>query len=759
MEDRCSNTYNRHLSQVSVFCHLVYIGLRLFWKEESTKTNIVIFTILIVTYLVLVFSSTSMGCQNASVACTILMVLSWSIFFLYMLRFYLSFATLQAFSKHLVSKKKRRFVDARRGLDLDLSYITRQIIAMGFPTENRLEQQFRNPMDQVQTFFTSFHSGHYKVYNLCSERTYTQRSFEQEFHQCRFPDHNPCPLAQLRVICQDMESFCKQDRTRNVVAVHCKAGKGRTGLVVSSFLLHTRKCNKASEALENFAQKRTFDGKGVTIPSQIRYVHHYEVVMNEGRLRSPRWLRLTLVEVTPELAEDWRFQIMTHEEGVVFDSRSSEEGPPPLVEGDVKMVFFFGREKLFQLWLHTAYDPKLCHSSSSACEPAAPSRTVVWASKGGAEASSRRPSYQASFKPEQLDGPHKKRKKKSGDKERGLALAELQLRFEGATGEEAHLARLELERRRAQRKREDAIQQRLNERSEADTTVQARKSRFRSHGASLSNPDSGDVEDYDDLEHDTDHEELLSILCRGYLLRSAGRCSRPQQRLCELYTSGRLHIAGGHSHFLSSLGTLVVDLAEDAENVLQEADDPNEEPRAWSVRNPRSHCWELLEAEDPREASRWEQGFADAVRLGLAEKDSNTIFCGFFWKLNSNADANNIPRSFEFAEWRIRLFVLKADGRMLVYSHKTKSEVVFCNFSDVGCELERLPLSWRGMPHIVLFQVIAGEDRTPRTLAASHEDFEAFAMRVSGLCRRVTTRPPGLPSTYEAQEELLDAVP
>jgi hypothetical protein len=51
----------------------------------------------------------------------------------------------------LVSKKKLRF--QREGFDLDLSYITESIIAMGFPSES-VEALYRNKMTDVQRFFT-----------------------------------------------------------------------------------------------------------------------------------------------------------------------------------------------------------------------------------------------------------------------------------------------------------------------------------------------------------------------------------------------------------------------------------------------------------------------------------------------------------------------------------------------------------------------------------------------------------------------------
>ena len=83
----------------------------------------------------------------------------------------------------------------------------------------------------------------------------------------------------LHPLCSSIDDWLKEDE-ENVVAIHCKAGKGRTGLVVAAYLVHCGLAKSADEALAIFAQKRTRNEKGVTIPSQIRYVHYYESLLS-----------------------------------------------------------------------------------------------------------------------------------------------------------------------------------------------------------------------------------------------------------------------------------------------------------------------------------------------------------------------------------------------------------------------------------------------------------------------------------------------
>ncbi|KAA3462948.1 Phosphatidylinositol-3,4,5-trisphosphate 3-phosphatase and dual-specificity phosphatase PTEN [Gossypium australe] len=90
-----------------------------------------------------------------------------------------------------------------------------------------------------------------------------------------FDDHN-CPPIQLIIsFCRSAYSWLKED-IENVVVVHCKAGMARTGLMISSLLLYLKFFPTAEESIDYYNQKRCVDGKGLVLPSQIRYVKYFE---------------------------------------------------------------------------------------------------------------------------------------------------------------------------------------------------------------------------------------------------------------------------------------------------------------------------------------------------------------------------------------------------------------------------------------------------------------------------------------------------
>ena len=163
---------------------------------------------------------------------------------------------------------------------------------MGFPSEGS-EAFYRNPMAEVQHFLESRHPGRYRVYNLCSERAYPARCFANRVGLYPFDDHNVPLLRTVVEFCGDVGGWLAKGEGA-VAAVHCKAGKGRTGLMLVVFLLYIGAFQDVEEALEFYGDARTEDGEGVTIPCQKRYCGYF------GRaLADPSYPRMLLAPPPP----------------------------------------------------------------------------------------------------------------------------------------------------------------------------------------------------------------------------------------------------------------------------------------------------------------------------------------------------------------------------------------------------------------------------------------------------------------------------
>jgi phosphatidylinositol-3,4,5-trisphosphate 3-phosphatase/dual-specificity protein phosphatase PTEN len=150
---------------------------------------------------------------------------------------------------------------------------------MGLPAAG-IYSLYRNSMQDVLKYFKKYHKSKVKFYNLCNDSFVDTNQLTAKDNKkvkvAYFPmmDHNPGPLSYIFKFCLDVSLFLAED-PKNVIAVHCKAGKGRTGVVISSYFLFAEACGYAKDAIDLFNTRRTSDGKGLGIPSQKRYIRYF----------------------------------------------------------------------------------------------------------------------------------------------------------------------------------------------------------------------------------------------------------------------------------------------------------------------------------------------------------------------------------------------------------------------------------------------------------------------------------------------------
>ncbi|KAJ8391447.1 hypothetical protein AAFF_G00089210 [Aldrovandia affinis] len=189
---------------------------------------------------------------------------------------------LEKVTRRMVSENKRRY--QKDGFDLDLTYVTDRIIAMSFPSSGK-QSFYRNPIKEVARFLDTKHEDHYKVYNLCSEKGYDPLFFHYRVERVFIDDHNVPSLEDMLKYTANVREWMSADPS-NVIAIHCKGGKGRTGTMVCTWLIDSDQFESAEQSLDYFGERRTDKSmsskfQGVETPSQSRYVGYYEIMKNK----------------------------------------------------------------------------------------------------------------------------------------------------------------------------------------------------------------------------------------------------------------------------------------------------------------------------------------------------------------------------------------------------------------------------------------------------------------------------------------------
>jgi len=128
----------------------------------------------------------------------------------------------------------------------------------------------------------TYHRDHYKVYNFCCEpgRGYSPEVFYGRVERYPFKDHNTPPLETMAAFANSAKAWLDLD-SANVVNMHCKAGKGRAGLMCCVVLIRAGVVQSAKEALDLYDRERVTNNRGLTVTSQRKWVIFYEALWRQ----------------------------------------------------------------------------------------------------------------------------------------------------------------------------------------------------------------------------------------------------------------------------------------------------------------------------------------------------------------------------------------------------------------------------------------------------------------------------------------------
>ncbi|KAL1660126.1 hypothetical protein GGF50DRAFT_63836 [Schizophyllum commune] len=193
--------------------------------------------------------------------------------------------------RRLVSGNKARFKDKKLDVELDLVYLTDQVIIMGYPASG-VEGWYRNPREDVKKFLEHRHGKNYWIFNFCPlrENSYDASYFDNRVSRFPFPDHHAPPLAILPLVAREIRAWLDGSKER-VAVLHCKAGKGRSGTMACAYLLTLQKEISAPELEQSYTAKQwaklRADDTMKVVPDDVDSDNEEAKAVTESELATP----------------------------------------------------------------------------------------------------------------------------------------------------------------------------------------------------------------------------------------------------------------------------------------------------------------------------------------------------------------------------------------------------------------------------------------------------------------------------------------
>ncbi|KAG6234119.1 hypothetical protein E4U26_006692 [Claviceps purpurea] len=242
--------------------------------------------------------------------------------------------------RQIVAGPRARHAEA----GLDLCYVTDFIIATSGPSQTYPQLAYRNPLDQLVAFLDAKHGDNWAIWEFRAEGTgYPDEAVYGRVRHYPWPDHHPPPFRLVPIIMAGMRNWlhggalpdskqtpstshhptpettslaaseerdsppsCSSSRgatttardEKRVVVVHCKAGKGRSGTMATSYLVSEEGWTP-EDALARFTAQRMRPkfGAGVSIPSQLRWVSYVDRWTKHGKKYLDRPIEIVEIHV------------------------------------------------------------------------------------------------------------------------------------------------------------------------------------------------------------------------------------------------------------------------------------------------------------------------------------------------------------------------------------------------------------------------------------------------------------------------------
>uniref|UniRef100_A0A7N6BG63 Tensin 1 n=1 Tax=Anabas testudineus TaxID=64144 RepID=A0A7N6BG63_ANATE len=163
--------------------------------------------------------------------------------------------------------------------EVDLVYITERIISVSFPACAE-EHSYATNLKEVTSMLRSKHGENYLMLNLSEWRSDLSK-LNHKVLEFGWPDHHAPALDKICSMCKAIDTWLNGEQ-HNVVVLHNKGNRGRTGVVVAAYMHYSNISASADQALDRFAMRRFYEDKALPVgqPSQRRYVQYFNGLLS-----------------------------------------------------------------------------------------------------------------------------------------------------------------------------------------------------------------------------------------------------------------------------------------------------------------------------------------------------------------------------------------------------------------------------------------------------------------------------------------------
>ncbi|KAF7656166.1 hypothetical protein LDENG_00045760 [Lucifuga dentata] len=262
-----------------------------------------------------------------------------------------------------------------RHYDFDLTYITERIISVFFLPDLE-EQWYCRNLQEVASMLKSKHQDKFLLLNL-SEKRHDIIRLNPKVQDFGWPDLHAPPLDRICAVCKAMETWLTSD-PNNVVVLHCRGNKGKTGVIVAAYMHYSKISAGADQALTTLAMRKFCEDKVSSSlqPSQNRYIYYFGGLLS-GSIKmnsSPLFLHQILIPSLPNFQTGGGFYPflkiyqslqLVYTSGI-YDPQSSRARklyvtiePALLLKGDIMVKCYHRRtraaerEVVFRVQFHT----------------------------------------------------------------------------------------------------------------------------------------------------------------------------------------------------------------------------------------------------------------------------------------------------------------------------------------------------------------------------------------------------------------------